>query len=347
MFKRTQRSGDAVHIVVRIVVLAAALFACMPVMADELSRFLGERAAYAKALSEPIAVCVAKRDTEHPVFRGCIDWHSSVHGVWALSAYARFTGDRRHDAMVQALLSPEGLAEERAYLNDHPAFEMPYGRAWFLRLAIDYKRAFGDARLDDLARDVAQSLLTHYSSVAPNPESTAYGSATWALINLHDYAAFVGDQQILSFVEDKVRAFYLSREPCPLQRVEVATREFMAVCTNWAWLVGKVLPRKAFKAWLATFLPLDLEIEPIADAASVHQAGLNFSRAWGLWALYRTTGERRFLKAYLRHFDSTFARPDIWNGDYGRLSHWVAQFGMLALRVTYDDPPRTQTGAGP
>jgi hypothetical protein len=132
-----------------------------------------------------------------------------------------------------------------------------------------------------------------------------------------------------------------------LQRVEVATREFMAVCTNWAWLVGKVLPRKAFKEWLATFLPPDLEIEPIAEAASVHQAGLNFSRAWGLWALYRTTGERRFLKAYLRHFESTFGRPDIWNGDYGRLSHWVAQFGMLALRVTYEDPPRTRTGAGP
>jgi hypothetical protein len=100
-----------------------------------------------------------------------------------------------------------------------------------------------------------------------------------------------------------------------------------------------VLPRAAFKDWLGVFLPPSLAIEPIADAESVHQAGLNFSRSWGLWALYRMTGERRFLDAYLRHFDGTFARPDIWNGDYGSLSHWVAQFGMLALAVTYDDAP--------
>ena len=332
-----------------VVALGVALFACGSAAAEEggLNRFLGQRAAYAEALSEPIAACVARRDTDHPVFRGCIDWHSSVHGVWALSAYGRFTGDRRYDEMVQALLSPNRLAEERAYLRAHPAFELPYGRAWFLRLAVDYRRAFADERLDDIARDLAQSLVAHYSRVAPDPESTAYDSATWALINLYDYGAFKGDQGILTFVRGKVRRFYLRSEVCPLQRVEVATREFMAVCTNWAWLVGKVLPREQFKDWLAVFLPASLLIEPIEDAASVHQAGLNFSRGWGLWALYRITNERRFLDAYLRHFESTFERPDIWKGDYDRLSHWVAQFGMLALSMTYDDPPRTRPGAGP
>jgi hypothetical protein len=137
-----------------------------------------------------------------------------------------------------------------------------------------------------------------------------------------------------------VRAHYLRRVVCPLREVEVATREFMAVCTNWAWLVGKVLPRAEFKAWLADFLPPTLAIEPIAEAASVHQAGLNFSRAWGLWALYRMTGERRFLTAYLRHFESSFWRDDVWNGDYGKYAHWVAQFGMLALVLSFEDVRR-------
>jgi hypothetical protein len=149
----------------------------------------------------------------------------------------------------------------------------------------------------------------------------------------------IPNRRIVAFVEDKVRAHYLRNEACPLQAVEVRTREFMAVCTNWAWLVGKVLPRPAFKTWLAEFLPPDLAIVPIEEAASVHQAGLNFSRAWGLWALYRMTGEKRFLSAYLRHFESSFARDDVWNGDYGKYAHWVAQFGMLALAVTYEDPP--------
>lgn len=320
-------------------IVAGIGVSCHSAHADDLSRFLAKRGAYAEALSVPIAACVAKRDTDHFVFRGCIDWHSSVHGVWALSAYTLHTGDDRYRDVVQQLLTPEGLAQERAYLRDRPRFEMPYGRAWFLRLAVDYKRAFGDGRLDAMAGDVAASLIAHYRAVTPDPESTAYDSATWALINLHDYGVFTGDRGIVDFVADKVRAHYLRREACPLQRVEVATREFMAICTNWAWLVGKVLPRDAFKAWLAVFLPPDLAIEPIGDAKSVHQAGLNFSRSWGLWPLYRMTGEQRFLEAYLRHFDGTFARPDIWNGDYANLSHWVAQFGMLGLAVTYDDPP--------
>jgi hypothetical protein len=319
-------------------IAAVGLAACASAAADdaELSRFLNERAGYARALSVPVAVCVARRDTSHPVFRGCIDWHSSVHGVWALSAYGRLTGDRRHDAMLQGLLDPKLLAEERADLAQRPRFELPYGRAWFLRLAVDYKRAFNDNRLDGLARDVAASLMTHYESAAPDPLSTAYSSATWALINLHDYGLFTRDERIMRFVEGKVRAHYVRREACPLQAVEVATREFMAVCTNWAWLVGKVLPRAEFKAWLADFLPPTLAIEPIAEASSVHQAGLNFSRAWGLWALYRMTGERRFLTAYLRHFEASFARDEVWNGDYGKYAHWVAQFGMLALALSYE-----------
>lgn len=336
-------------IAVRVVLIGALLLAGgQAAMADdELNRFLSARADYAKALSEPIAACVAKHDTGHPVFRGCIDWHSSVHGFWALSAYSRVTGDRSHDALVQAMLDPARLADERNYLRAHPDFEMPYGRAWFLRLAIDFRRAYRDDRLDALARDVAESLIAHYSETAPDPASTAYRSASWALINLYDYGAFVGDERILSFVRGVVRKHFLTSEACPLQAVEVATREFMAVCTNWAWLVSKVLPPETFKPWLSTFLPETLAIEPIEEAASVHQAGLNFSRAWGLWALYRATGQRRFLVAYLRHFEGTYGRPEVWKGDYDRFSHWVAQFGMLALILTYDDPPRTQAGDSP
>lgn len=306
---------------------------------DELARFVEKRAVYAAALAEPIAACVARADSHHPVFRGCIDWHSSVHGVWALTAHRGISGDTRHDAVIHARLTAEALARELQDLRAHPEFEMPYGRAWFLRLAIDYERVFQDRRLSALAREAAQSLVAYYTRMDPDPLSTAYDSASWALINLHDFGVVTGDPDIIAFVESKVRDRFLSNEPCPLQVVEIETREFMAVCTNWAWLVSKVLPREAFRTWLATFLPEGLAIEPIRAEASVHQAGLNFSRAWGLWHLYRATGDRRFLSAYLAHFHATFDRPEIWKGDYGTLSHWVAQFGMRALMVSYEAPP--------
>lgn len=305
----------------------------------DLAAFMTERAAYAKALTVPIANCVGREDTEHPAFNGCVDWHSSVHGVWALTAYRGVSGDKSFDELIKSHLTPSKLARELVDLRADPSFEMPYGRAWFLRLAIDYKRVFGDDRLVPLAKEISQSLIAHYTEVDPDPLSTAYSSATWALINLYDYGIATHDAKISAFVRDKVRAHYLSEEACPLQRIEVETREFMAVCTNWAWLVSKVLPRAAFKAWLATFLPADLAIEPIGSAATVHQAGLNFSRTWGLWNVYRVSGEARFLRAYLDHFKATYERPEVWNGDYQRFSHWVAQFGMLGLMVSYDNPP--------
>jgi len=323
-------------------VVASGLVMAQTVAADDsdLQAFRARRGGYAAALAQPIAACVVRRDTSHAVFRGCIDWHSSVHGMWALIAYGRITGDRQYENLVLSLLDPARLALEREDLRRRPDFEMPYGRAWFLRLAVEYKRAFKDGRLDSLAQDVANSLMAYYDRVEPDPVSTAYESATWALINLLDFGESTGDAGIVAFVKAKVLAGYLGRAVCPLQAVEVETREFMAVCTNWAWLVGRILPKAAFADWLDTFLPDDLVIEPIGQAASVHQAGLNFSRAWGLWELYRITGKRRFLTAFLGHFETAFAREDIWNGDYGRYAHWVAQFGMLALALSDDAPSK-------
>jgi hypothetical protein len=304
---------------------------------QSLKQWRSDRAAFALALTEPITVCVQNHDTENPVFHGCIDWHSSVHGTWALTAYSWATGDRRYEPLIKSLLDPAALKLEHAHLAADPSFEMPYGRAWFLRLAIDYRRMFHDGRLDAFADDIAASLTARYEQTPPNPKSIAYQSATWALINLYDYGAMRGDGRILDFVRAKVRNYYLSKAPCPLQEVEIDTREFMAVCTNWAWLVSKVLPRDEFKAWLDVFLPDSLKLEPVVSPDSVHQSGLNFSRAWGLWNLYQTTGEQRFLNAYLAHFDATYRNPAQWKGDYGTVAHWVAQFGMLAIIESYYD----------
>lgn len=327
---------------IRALALAWLLLVTGPAQAAEgtsLARLQATRADHARAFADVIADCVVRRDADHPVFHGCYDWHSAVHGAWALAAHARVTGDMRYKATLLALLTPAGLAAERAYLKAHPAFEMPYGRAWFLRLAVDYKRAFGDDRLDAMAAEVADSLVAHYRTSPPDPLATAYGNASWALINLRLHARFTGNEAQVRFVDDAVRAQFLDDAACPLVAAEVETREFMAICTNRAWLVGQVLPDAAFGDWLARFLPPSLAIDPVTTPASVHQAGLNFSRAWGLWGLYARTGDARFLKAYLAHFEEGRARDDIWNGDYDKYRHWIPQFGMLALVLTHDEAP--------
>jgi hypothetical protein len=327
----------------RFAAIAAAVFlSCAnPAFGEERApspqSFLTERAALALELSRPIAQCVARDDTENPVFHGCIDWHSAVHGVWALSAYSWATGDQRYRPLIEQTLRAPLLAQERAHLKRDIMFEMPYGRAWLLRLAIDYKRAFGASALDAFADDVARSLVEYYSWRDPKPTDVAYRSATWALINLFDYGVARNRPDLVQFVQEKTRALYMSTSACPLRRVEIETREFMSVCANWAWLVSKVVSKEEFAAWLPKFLPESVPMEPIAASSSVHQRGLNFSRSWGLWALYRETADPRYLDLYLRHFRTTFDNPQDWKGDYHEVGHWVAQFGMLGLMMTYYD----------
>ncbi len=303
----------------------------------ELREFQVERPRIAADLSQPIAVCLARRDTDRPLFHGCVDWHSSVHGTWALTAYTWATGDQRYKAMLRERLKPNLVAQEEDYLARNRGFEMPYGRSWFLRLAVDYRRLFGDDLLDGFAKMVAESLVDRFKVQPPDPSAGAYDSDTWALINLYDYARASHDQNLLDFVAAQVHRGYLIAGACPAAEAEVASGEFMAICTNWAWLVGDVLPRDAFVPWLARFMPETAPLVPVADPVGAHQSGLNFSRAWGLWALYRKTDDRHWLSAYLAHVHATYDHPEQWKGSYWTVAHWVPQFGMLAVMMTYDD----------
>jgi hypothetical protein len=304
----------------------------------EFVHFQADRARMALDLSKPIALCEARHDTSNPVFHGCIDWHSAVHGVWALSAYTWATKDQRYKPLIDSLLQPSLLAQERKNIDASPDFEMPYGRSWFLRLAIDYRRAFGTNALDAFGDDVAASLMAYYTSVKPDPASIAYQSASWALLNLYDYGEARHDTRMVDFVKAKVEKYYEKGAVCPLQ-TEIDSAEFMAVCTNWAWLVGKIMPRTEFVPWVAVFFRNKLALVPVTNPISVHQRALNFSRAWGFWNVYRQTGDVRFLTAYLGHFHENYDDRQLWDGRYEEVAHWVPQFGMLALIVTYYDFP--------
>jgi len=300
-------------------------------------RYRQDRASIARDLSMPIVACVARNDTQSPAVHGCIDWHSAVHGTWALVAYMWATSDQTYRPLIESVLQPPLLLKEREHLAADPSFEMPYGRAWFLRLAIDYRRAVGTNLLDEFGDEVAASLIAHYSRERPEPSSVAYDSATWALINLYDYGISRNRTDIVKFVQDEVHAYYMTTEPCRLQQLEVETGEFMALCTNWAWLVGKTMEKDEFARWLREFFPENFRIEPITRPSGAHQAALNFSRAWGLWSMFSKTGELRFLSLYLQHLDETYSHPELWNGSYEEVGHWVAQFGVLAVMVTYYD----------
>src|SRR5262245_51014206 len=298
---------------------------------------LRARREIARELVEPIRWSVARKDTGHAAFHGCVDWHSAVHGMWALTAYARMTGDTTCDGLLEQTLRPEKLAAERALLAARPDFEMPYGRAWLLRLAREHALHRGDGALQPMAGEVLASMLAYYGGRAPDPRRGSYLSDSWALINMLDYAAWSGDGGAEATVRGLVKAHFLHHGGGCDDALE--TGHFIAVATNWAWLVSKVLPHEEFQRWERAFFVRTGLPGPVAQPASWHHHGLNFSRAWGLWALYAASplGDARegYLKAYAAHFRATYDMPALWRGSYHGVGHWVPQFGMLALQPLF------------
>ena len=65
-----------------------------------LAQLEARKAEIAAELAKAVRAAVARKDTGHAAFHGCIDWHSAVHGAWALAAY--WPHDRRQ-ASDQAL----------------------------------------------------------------------------------------------------------------------------------------------------------------------------------------------------------------------------------------------------
>src|SRR5258707_340141 len=149
--------------------------------------FQSEAAHWIALLADVPARHVLRHDTIHPAFHGCIDWHSACHATWALLAYRGLSGDRRYDETVDGILMPAKIAAEAADLAARPQFEMPYGRAWFLRLALEDRLVTGSTRLTFAARKAHHYALNF--------------SRGWALLARADAA---GDAELLASALDHI-----------------------------------------------------------------------------------------------------------------------------------------------
>ena len=302
-------------------------------MSPELARFQDGKDVIAAELAHQVADASRRQDTSHPAFKGCVDWHSAVHGVWALIAYQRATGDAQYASLVASILDGDALGAERRHLTRSPQFEMPYGRAWFLRLAIDHHRLTGAGDLLVFAEEVATSLRDHFRGHGIDPLSGAYASCSWALINLFDYAQHRHSAALEAELAGWIRKNFVDVERPYGYACE--RDSFMAVGTNAAALVARVLDRAAYGSWLDRFIAANGLPSPVLRAGSDHEFGLNFSRAWGLWDIYAASGRADVGRCYAEHLHHGLTPATNWRGDYLVVGHWVAQFAMFALQPLF------------
>ena len=286
---------------------------------------------------------VTRHDTKHPAFCGCIDWHSCVHGVYALLTASRLTGEKRWSEAADSILTPAKLEEEfNSVKQDELIHELPYGYAWFLKLAHEREYWSGKMDLLPLATEIAQQLENWIFSlsaedVLSHAQSRKYGNLSWAVLNLWAWSQLRQDvelrEKLSSFTMN--RLLILDKELSP--SYDQNTGEFFAASLQRTRAIVNILSWCDIQPWLKTFYGKGLSMEPVREAIYPHTAGLNFSRSWGLWDLFKRTGNETFRDMYVNHIMTHMNLPQYWQDNYQKYSHWVAQFGIYAIALSIDD----------
>ena len=291
-----------------------------------------------------------------PVFYGCFDWHSAVHGHWLLT---RLWGqdlvpemDEEIAAALAANFTEEKIAGELAYFQgaDRAAFERPYGIAWFLQLTTELREiAAGEggkaeqakawlAQLEPLETLIVGNIKDWLPKLAYPIRLGTHNQSAFAFGLFLDWAARSGDAEMTGLVRDKALGFHREDKNCPMA-YEPSGEDFLSSCLMVADLMRRVMDDSQYASWLSDFLPriptdgggdwlaVGIVNDP-TDGKLVHLDGLNLSRAWALEGM--TSGlpaddaRRASLLASSRlHGESgeEAVRTPHYSG-----SHWLASF---------------------
>jgi hypothetical protein len=295
----------------------------------------------------------------YPVFYGCFDWHSAVHGHWLLVRLLRTTPAAQFppglsEEIAQALdhsFTAAGIAGEVAYFQgeNRGSFERPYGIAWFLQLTAEL-REWNDPRaqawlqtLLPLEDEIVAQLVSWLPKLAYAIRLGTHNQSMFAFGLMLDWARVADNPAMAALLTERSMAFHREDRNCPLS-YEPSGEDFLSPCLMEADLMRRILPRDEFAAWLGTFLPdiprdgradwlaVGIVNDP-SDGKLVHLDGVNLSRAWNL----------RKIAAALPGTDpripSLLAAADIHattgiaavSAEHYEGSHWLASFATYLV----------------
>lgn len=291
-----------------------------------------------------------------PSFYGCYDWHSAVHGHWLLARLARLYpeaefAEQARKALEESL-EPERISGEVEYLmgEGRASFERPYGLAWLLQLSSEL-REWDDPSARSMVKHLApleNAAVERIEDWLPKlayPIRTGEHSQTaFAFGLMLDWARTSGHESLESLLEQKIEAFYVRDENCPLA-YEPSGQDFLSPCIAEADVVRRVLSPDEFASWLAEFLPqipaggTDREWLPVAivtdrtDGKLAHLDGLNLSRAWMLEGIASGLPEddpriKALLKTARIHTADALKAVD---GAHYEGGHWLGSFATYLV----------------
>lgn len=314
-----------------------------------------------------------------PVFYGCFDWHSAVHGHWLLTRLWGNGSVPEMEEEIAAALSvnftADKVAGEVAYFNGEgrASFERPYGLAWFLQLTAELReitaREGAKAQqaqmwldhLTPLESIITDRIKTWVPKLAYPIRLGTHNQSAFAFGLFLDWAKTSEDSQMESLITEKVLTFHREDRNCPLA-YEPSGEDFLSPCLMEADLMRRVLSDKEFADWLTAFLPDIPEdgsghwlavgiVNDPTDGKLVHLDGVNLSRAWALEGIATALPEdddRKLALLATAKLHGDAGEQSVRTPHYSG-SHWLASFatywrterGLNRPQVNGSDPSVT------
>lgn len=310
--------------------------------------------------NKPADVLISDHDVKppaqvHPSFYGCFDYHSAVHGHWAMvRALKKFPQIRFNQKIRQILsvhLGRESLEKEASYFSRRYAetFERPYGWGWVLRLSAELKEFDDeDARiweknLKPLEQRMVEGVYSYLPKLTFPVRAGTHHNTAFSLVHFYDYARASGNNKLLSLITRRARDFYLQDSSCPVE-YEPSGEDFISPCLAEADIMRRVLEPEEFIEWFDSFIPLsdDKRWEKISQRPKIidkkdplvgHLLGLCFQKAWsmrGVAGLLESKDPRRRILIDAANAHENFAIKEMFDSGYGG-THWLATFALYGL----------------
>lgn len=285
-----------------------------------------------------------------PIFYGCFDWHSSVHGYWSivkiLKDFPELDADKSIRNTLDAHITDINVAKELEFFKDknNLNFERTYGWAWLFVLQDELLSWKEDAQAQKWAQalePLVKELVIKYEIYLPKlnyPVRTGtHDNTAFGLSLSLDYARSVGNNSFEKVIIENAKRLYQTDKACPLT-YEPSGHDFLSPCLEEALLMSKVYDKENFISWMHDFLPQvfdpNFELNPTqvsdrSDGHLVHLDGLNFSRATCLSGIAKKLdGDTHLENLAIKHLEHSLNNL---SGDHYMGSHWLGSFALYAL----------------
>lgn len=289
----------------------------------------------------------------HPVFYGCLDWHSSVHGHWMLVKLLKeFPTIENKEEIIKVLdnsFQKDKMILEAEYFGKYTAskgFERTYGWAWLLKLDEELYSWDSDLgkKWHESLQPLTQKIVAIWKDFLPKqtyPNRTGvHPNTAFGLCFAYDWAKAKKETEFLNLIIQKSKDFYLSNKDIPAH-LEPDGSDFFSPSLQSADLMTRILPQKEFEKWFKKFYN-QAGLERVCQAPTVsdrndyqivHLDGLSFSRAWNMKKIAKNLSQKNPVKKKLETTSQEFITKSLavlFDSGYGG-EHWLASFAIFAL----------------